>query len=242
MKNLLLLICVVILTTSCAVSEDIAFYKNGKIDYKLTIDGSELLSIIPDLNSAKISNNFLKEETISIAEKLKDSIEVITPEVEKQLKALEPLYINYTENIENQKLEFSLFGNFKDANAFNDAYNALLKLQENSDTALQEGIDGLFGKSNLYWDGKTMKRFAQEDIEQKIELDEEDFDLAGIDLLKGLFSGGKMQVKYHFPEEVSTIDNPDALLSQDRKTIVLEYSANVFINPGNKLNIKVEVK
>ena len=242
MKNLFLLICFVIATTSCSVYEDITFHKNGKIDYKLIIDGKELLTMIPDLNAEKISDKFLDgEETISIAEKLKESLDEITPETEAYLKALEPLYISYTENIENQELMFSLFGNFKDADAFNNAYNALLKLQENRETSLQEGIDGLFGRSNLYWDGKTMKRFVQEDIDRKTESDEENLDFAGIDLLKGLFGGGKMQIKYHFSEEVSTINNPDALLNQNRKTVVLEHPADVFFDSGEQLNIEIKV-
>lgn len=240
MKQLLKLFfafCLLLNFTSCAIYEDITFHADGKVEYKIRIDGKELLAAVPDLKTMSGSDDIAKNEVISLADKLRDSETEIDQEMEESLKAIEPIYVNYEEDFDNGKIEINIFGTFDDAAAFNKAVVALQKIQE-KESESADSFDLTFGGGVLSWDGKKMKRTVAENSVAKDLDSNEKTD----DFLKNMFSNGKMVVKYHFPKKISSIDNPKALLTQNQQTVVVEYSSDMFVNPNSDLDIEVDIE
>ena len=212
----------------------------------MSIDGSEVLTMMPDFEM-KMPDNMPVDSVISIVDVLRDSISNITPEIEQDLNNIEPFFLRIESDVANRKLNISVFGDFKDTDALNSAFTSLGNLQEAQKKDSQDKPSMSFfqvdGGAQLFWDGKVMKRTIRDkdNVTDEAEESEESLGENPDDMFSKFFSQGKMVVKYHFPSEVEKISNPNAVMTQDRKTVIIEYSGSSFISP-KKEELDIEVK
>lgn len=236
--------------SSCSVYEDIYFLEDGGVKYQMSIDGSSILSIAPDMSSG-INASFPSDSIIYFSQLIKDSLKSvsITPEMEKELNNIASLYLKIDNDIDNKKFSISINGDFDNILAFNNAFASMvnLKAMMNNAKALatenQIPIESFYEQTGLDWDGKLMKRVLIP-VKTGGRSEENESDMGDLAMkmdgsLNELFTQGKMVVKYHFPKTVKEISNPNATLSQDGKTVIIEYSGSAFIKPSNDFAIEI---
>jgi len=250
MKKLFYLLVISVLASSCSVYEDITFHSNGAISYKLTVDASELAALgggIPEKPSDKVGAG----ETIVLSELILDELdseEFVIPQSE--LDNIAPYYMSYLEDDETKNFEISIFGEFANVEDFHKANTSLMAMvAANADDGSEMQVADILARNNFTWDGKTMTRKVVESpiiaitSSYKDNNEEEDEDTSEPDFgLAEFFDTGRFIVRYHFPGEVMNVDNKDALLTIDRKTVVLDFPGTVTTKPGEALNVIIATK
>jgi len=112
------------------------------------------------------------------------------------------------------------------------------KLEQGGSTATPFGSN--FGnnnsKLNYTYDGK---KFTRKAIIDKQKLAEKANDSAA-DMSKMIFASSNYILKYHFPKKIKKVSNPNALFSEDRKTITIQYPFTDYMDNPDKLNFEVE--
>lgn len=230
------------LLSSCSIYEDVYFKKDGQVTYSIQFDGSEMMAMMPNLaDSKKIPTDSLIAFTDIIKEKI--DLANASDEDKKDFESLSPFFLKVVNNEEKKILFVNLYGDFKNVDALNNALTAINRQQQKSkdkSTDMPLNIDKLTNLSLFEWDGKVMKRMY---IDPRIETDnfsdQEDnvMEKGASDFL----SQGQMIVRYHFPSKVASVDNADAMLSQDGKTVILQYSGSKFTDPDNSTDIEITI-
>ena len=84
------------------------------------------------------------------------------------------------------------------------------------------------------FDGTTFKRTA-------IVLDREAYSQLtdSLSQLEMMFSSSKYKLNYHFPKKIKSVSHEDALFSEDRKSVVLEYGFMDYLKNPEALNLEV---
>ena len=60
------------------------------------------------------------------------------------------------------------------------------------------------------------------------------------DMSKMIFASSNYIIKYHFPKRIKKVSNPNALFSEDRKSITIQYPFTDYMENPDKLNFDVE--
>lgn len=240
MKNILtyFLITFLVLFSSCSIYENVYFNEDMSIKYQMKFDASEMMAMLPSMSGT--NKSMPTDSIISIADIIAEynSIETLSPEEQQILNDLKPLTLRINSDSIAKTFFVSLYGDFENAEALNKAFKALaehkggmLDAEPNAKAISQ--FDNI---SRYKWDGNTMIREIDPDMLQT----KSSTNSAEENGFMDMFAGGKMIVKYHFPKKVNNVNNPDALLSQNGKTVVVEYSVKDFINSSDKINIEIE--
>lgn len=244
----------IIFSSSCSVYEEITLHKNGQMSYTMKFDATELMKMVPDKKTAtsKISDSIiyvgqmLKDEKMNIINKY--------PELNEDIENVSPIFLRTVENGTTGEFHISLGGEFKDVEEFNKAFRSMAKIAAASkdmdidvkgmpaSDKSKDMIDWTEHFPDYEWDGKVMKRKIDMSKLTISEDDEEALTKDPFSDWRSFFEGGKMTVKYHFPEKVKSINNPNALLSQDGKTVIIEYPASVFTTSPQDADIKIELE
>lgn len=229
-----------LLLTSCSIYEDVYFKQDGQVRYEIKFDASEILAMIPD--AADKAGDLPSDSIISVVDLLKQKggSSKLLIENKEDIENITPLFLEMRNDKANQILTITMFGDFTNVEALNKALISINKLQEKGKKEGMKnsniGIDRITNTSSFTWDGKTMKR--------KLDLSQIVNEAAGNknDMISKMFSQGKMTIKYHFPEKIDKANNSDALISQDGKTVIVEYSASKFLKSDNSLDIEITTK
>lgn len=251
MKNFktILFIALILALTSCNFTENIEIKPDGTGDFSLEMDGSGFMAMAGDQalkgmnakeNTKSIDSTFSFKQ---IFEEKKDSIAKLTPEQQKALKKLENFVINIKMNPESKQFLFAMKTPFKSINELDDlteSLGALKDLKGSSDkkdnpAAMMSGMGINNSKLSFSYNGNSFTRKA---VVSKTDLKKIENDSLG--MAKMMFASSKYILKYHFPKPVKKVSNPDALFSDDRKTITVEYPFTDYTNNPDKLNLNVE--
>lgn len=249
----------IFLFSSCSVYENIYFSENGNVKYEMTIDASEMLKSMPSAND-NYSDKLPSDSVIHLASVMGDSLNIATNDTLRQaIKDIEPLYLTYKTNPSDKTLKVSMYGDFANIEALNKALTSMCILNEQLNNGQQADIPKesfplakLYARSSLYWDGTNMKRTVAEEINNGLENED---DPNGEDkntdpfssqsqaaLLSKMFMNGRIIVKYHLPKKTSNISNPNATISQDGKTVVVEYPGSVLSSSMEDIAIEINTK
>lgn len=238
MKKSLLLLIVTILFSSCSIYEEIYFNEDMSVKYEMKFDASELLGMVSA--SSLSSSSFPTDSVLSFADIIaehKDSLQTLSAEEQLILEDFKSVTLKIKSDTIDKTFFITLLGDFKDSEALNRALKVISE-QKGKGSDVKTGrkvVDQFDNTSKYFWDGRNMKR----EIQPKTSVGSEaSKDQNMMDML----STGKMIVKYHFPKRVTKVNNPDALFSQDGKTIVIEYSTKDFMNSAKKINIEIETE
>ncbi|MDR3272432.1 MAG: hypothetical protein LBT29_02970 [Flavobacteriaceae bacterium] len=241
-----------IFITSCSLLEETVFNKDGSINYSFTLDSSSLMGMMPDsVSNGKDSPRFLRDTVISFAdiiEELKDSIAALPPAEQEKFEAMKPF--NIKSHFDQEKKEFFLqmFGKFDNVSALNKAISNLETVRKNlskekdkklSLSPTESGYESLthsLSKAQIKWDGKFLKKTI---VPANYDSPEIDKDSLQTDIW--LFSGGFKSV-YKFPKKVKSVSGSTALLSQDGKTVIVNYDLQEYLTYPEKANIEIELE
>lgn len=273
MKNICFIIsvCLSLFVTSCAITEDISLKKNKEVEYSMTIDLSEVLKMTNSSDNSSLSFSGIpeisKDSVINLVEMLKDSIDITAADIREDIDNIKPLYMRIENDLDAGKLSLTVFGTFKNDEAFNKAFVSILRLDEYQKA--QKGEDeeessnnftasSLFKDNSLYWNGKTMRhiRSSESDTETEEDGDIDELFDAGDDESESpmqqmmemanpfmsMFNNTKMTTNYHFPKEVKNVSSEDATLSNKGKTVTITYSGEESLKSRKNYSIEVTTK
>ncbi|WP_166920020.1 hypothetical protein [Flavobacterium poyangense] len=232
--------------TSCTFTENIYVNDNGTGKFSVDLDGSSLMAMAGDQIGSQMGAEAKKEIDSSFTfkqlfEAKKDSIAKLSPETQKELKKLENFVVRTKMSPEKKEFLMTFSNDFKNVSELQDILQTLgtfQKLEKGGAAATPFGSD--FGNNNsklsYSYDGKKFIRKAIID-KQKLAAVVKD---SATDMSKMIFSSSNYILKYHFPKKIKKVSNPDALFSEDRKTITIQYPFTDYMENPEKLNFEVE--
>ena len=214
--------------TSCTFTENITINDNGTGKFSVDMDGSALMAMAGDQIGSQMGADTKKsmDSTFTfkqlIAEK-QDSISKLSPEAQKEIKKLENLVFNIKMNGEQKQFLMNIATDFKSVNELQDvlqSMNTLQKLEGGANPSTPfAGLGDNKSKLSYTYNGK---KFTRKAIIDKQKLTEKANDSTA-DMSKMIFASSNYIVKYHFPKKIKKVSNPNALFSEDRKTITIQY-------------------
>lgn len=253
----LIIVFITIGLSSCSIYEDITFKQNGQTDYNLTIDASELVVFLSG-NNENFMNSIPSDTIISFDEIIKQEIgqENIPEDRDKELNALRRMKMKIESSEEDEILKMKISGNFNDVSEMNTALAFIEKTnnkkvnnanesdtdnesEENIITEKKSGdipeiLSNVGFSSHFAWDGKNMQRTVDEkSLAQKGRSTDK--------ATKKMMDHGKYTVRYHFEKKIKKISNPNAQLSEDGKSVTIEYTPAAFYDASDALNIEIEL-
>jgi len=89
------------------------------------------------------------------------------------------------------------------------------------------------------------KKWLLKRVEKEVDVVEADEDSEASKIKESLemvYSQSNFKVVYEFPKAVKSISIPNALFSEDRKTITVEYPLKDYMENPDKLNFEVVFK
>jgi hypothetical protein len=239
----LLSFCFVLATlTSCTLTENIYVNDNGNGKFSVDMDGSSLMAMAGDQLGPDAKKNIDSTFTFKqLFEEKKDSIAKLSPEAQKELKKLENFVVNTKMNGEKKEFLMTISTDFKNVNELQDALQSLSALQKleggaNASTPFGKGLGDNNSKLSYTYDGKKFTRKAVID-KQKVAEKAKD---STADMSKMIFASSNYIIKYHFPKKIKKVSNPNALFSEDRKSITIQYPFTDYMENPDKLNFDVE--
>jgi uncharacterized protein YfiM (DUF2279 family) len=231
--------------TSCTFTENIYVNDNGTGKYAIDLDGSALMEMAGDQVGSQMGADGKKsiDSTFTFKQLFadkKDSIAKMSPEAQKELKKLENFVVNTKMDAEKKQFLMTLSTDFKSVGDLQDilqSMNAIQKLEtgSNPSTPLPAGLGDNKSKLSYTYDGK---KFIRKAVIDKQKLAEKVKDSA--DMSKMIFASSNYIIKYHFPKRIKKVSNPNALFSDDRKSITIQYPFTDYMENPDKLNFEVE--
>lgn len=231
--------------TSCTFTENMYVNDNGSGKFSVDIDGSALMEMAGDQLGNQMGADAKKnvDSTFTfkqlIAEK-QDSISKLSPEAQKEIKKLENFVFNIKMNGEQKQFLMNIATDFKSVNELQDILQSMSSLQKleggNAPSTPFGGLGDNKSKLSYTYDGK---KFTRKAIIDKQKITEKVADSTA-DMSKMMFASSNYIIKYHFPKPVKKVSNPNALFSEDRKTITIQYPFTDYMENPDKLNFDVE--
>lgn len=238
-KHLLVLLTAITLT-SCNFTENIYINEDGSGKFSIEMDGSQLMSMMPEdsLKTQKAMDSTYSFK--QILEEKKDSISKLPKEQQERLKKLENFNIRTVMNPEKKEFLFSMNTDFKNVSDLQDAMSTMSTVQGASKAGKDMMPGGGFGDNNselkYFYDGKKFTRKATVLKKDILEVEEDSMKQA----MNMFYESSTYTVKYHFPKKVKKVSVESAMYSEDRKTITIEFPFSDYMKEPEKLNFEVE--
>lgn len=230
--------------TSCTFTENITINDNGTGKFSVDMDGSALMEMAGDQIGNQMGADAKKDIDSTFTfkqlfEEKKDSIAKLSPEAQKEIKKLENFIVHTKMSTEKKQFQMIFSTDFKNVSEMQDILqtaSALQKLEGSSTAGNPLGNLGNNSKLSYAYDGKKFTRTA---VIQKPKDGEKAAD-PNADMSKMVYASSTYVVKYNFPKKIKKVSNPNALFSDDRKSITIQYPFTDYMENPDKLNFEVE--
>lgn len=231
--------------TSCTFTENININDNGTGNFSVDMDGSSLMAMAGDQIGNQMGTAAKKDIDSTFTfkqlfEEKKDSIAKLSPESQKELKKIENFVVHTKMSAEKKEFVMNLATDFKNVNELQDVLQTLSTFQKLEKGGGASPFGNNFGDNNsklsYTYNGKKFTRTAVID-QQKLAQKAKD---SSADMSKMIFASSTYVLKYHFPKKIKKVSNPNALFSEDRKTITIQYPFTDYMENPDKLNFEVE--
>ncbi|MCI9843488.1 hypothetical protein [Flavobacterium pectinovorum] len=242
----LLVFCFLLVTlASCTFTENIYINDNGTGKFSVDLEGSSMMEMAGAQLDEQIGANAKKYIDTSFTfkqlfEEKKDSIAKLSPEIQKELKKIENFVVHTEISTEKKVFLMTLSTDFKKVNELQDILKTISTLQKLEGRPSTNPLVSSFAenksKLNYTYNGKKFTRKAVID-QQKVA---EKVNDTAPDMSKMFFVLSNYVVKYHFPKKIKKVSNPNALFSEDRKSITIQYPFTDYMENPDKLNFDVE--
>lgn len=255
--------------TSCTITEKMIINDNGSGKFAYDIDGTKMMSMMGSAfkGDDKEDTKKNKKETVSRKNKKvidstftfkemfaskQDSISKLSPEEQAKIKKMERFSVRTIIDEEKGIMNYSMFTDFNSISELQDVMSPVESMKSISPTGQKSGGMGMApdalqdnSSTSFFYDGKTFKKTVAK-IEKKKEVSEEveegsEDDVANKmkESLDMFYDQSNFKVVYQFPKAVKKISVENALYSEDRKTITIEYPLKDYMENPDKLNFEV---
>lgn len=260
---------VLVSLTSCSITEKLIMNENGSGKFSYEIDGSKMMSMAGgafsgeekntkkkkkgDTKSKDIDSTFTFKEMFASKH---DSISKLPLEEQEKIKRMEKFSVRMVMNEEKGIMNYSMFTDFKSVQELQDVMSPVKSMQSLSPGGKQGGMamapTGIDDDSStqFFYDGKTFKKIVSKKEKKKEEavaeettdeeVSEEELAESMKKSMEMFYDQSNFKIVYEFPKPVKKVSIENALYSEDRKTITIEYSLKDYMENPNKLNFEVE--
>lgn len=250
------LIASVFLLISCSITESLIMNEDGSGKYAFEIDASQLMAMGGKGEFSKKDSKKENKDIDSIisfkevfAEK-KDSISKLPKEEQERLKKLENFKMHLLVNEKSEKINYSLFTDFKSISELDNLMSPLKSLttfggsQDKMISEMTGGSQGTNAIQQFLYDGKVFKKKLIADkkmeLKEKEKVEGNEFENQMNDSMEMLFAQSNFKVKYTFPRPVKKVKSSyDVMYSEDRKTIMVEVPFKDYMENVEKSNLEV---
>jgi hypothetical protein len=246
--------------SSCTITEKMILNENGSGKFAYDIDASQMMSMMGsafkgDSNDAKkekkgkvIDSTFTFKELLASK---KDSIAKLSPEEQQKIKKMEKFSMHMLMDEEKGIMNYSMFTDFNSISELQDVMSPLQSMKSLTPAGgskmmgANAGLPEENSSTKFFYDGKSFRKsvakIEKKKEEEKTEADSEE-DLGGKmkESMEMIYSQSSFKVVYQFPKAVKKVSIPNALYSDDRKTITIEYPLKEYMENPDKLNFEVE--
>lgn len=188
-----------------------------------------------------------------------DSIAKLSPEEQERFRKMENFGIRILMNEDAKQMSYSLFSNFKSIEELKDMTSPVKTLKESgiapnkgmTDAAKEEAQEK--SSTSYFYDGKTFRKIVSElDLKEVAEqIKEEDTtstaaesenqEMAQVEeAMKELLGKSSYRVVYNFAKPVKKVSVPNAVLSEDKKTVTIDYLFEDYMKNPKSLDIEIE--
>jgi len=251
--------------SSCTITEKMILNEKGSGKFSYDIDGSQMMSMMGGAmksqsnDDAKSGDSKKKSKDIDstftfkqlLASK-KDSIAKLSPEEQEKIKKMERFSVHMVMNEEKGIMNYSMFTDFNSITELQDVMNPVqsMKSMVPGGGKKLSGKDSGFPEDNtsmkFLYDGKSFKKIvAKKELKKEVSVAEADEDSEASKIKESLemvYGQSNFKVVYEFPKAVKSISVPNALFSEDRKTVTIEYPLKDYMENPDKLNFEVVFK
>ncbi|MFY8180180.1 MAG: hypothetical protein ACOVLG_00290 [Flavobacterium sp.] len=255
--------------TSCTITEKMIINDNGSGKFAYDIDGTKMMSMMGSAFKGDDKENTKKDKKETVNRKNKkvvdstftfkemfaskqDSISKLSPEEQAKIKKMERFSVRTIIDEEKGIMNYSMFTDFNSISELQDVMSPVESMKSISPTGQKSGGMGMApdalednSSTSFFYDGKTFKKTVAK-IEKKKEVTEgveegSEDDVANKmkESLDMFYDQSNFKVVYQFPKAVKKISIENALYSEDRKTITIEYPLKDYMENPDKLNFEV---
>lgn len=255
--------------SSCSITEKMIINEDGTGKFSYEIDGSKMMSMMGsamrDEGSSKKKKKNNKE---SVAKKLidstftfkemfvgkQDSIAKLPLAEQEKIKKMEKFSMHMVMDEEKGIMNYTMFTDFASVKELQDVMSPVETMKSVSPAGKQAGGMGMTSdelqdnaSTSFFYDGKTFKKIVSkiEKQEEKTESTSEDEDENELgeqlkESLSMFYMQSSFKIVYEFPKPVKKVSVANALYSEDRKTITIEYPLKDYMENPTSLNFEVE--
>lgn len=203
--------------TSCLnIVEEVFLNKDGSGSYSMTVDMDEMMSMMKSM----MTEEQMQEN---------DMFGAMDSAMQETLSKLRQIEGLSNVNHKAEGFKYTITYDFRDIEALN---------QGTANGSMSPGVDLNAASSNFVLDKNVFERVNPpiDDIMDDDEVSE------NLEMAKMLLSGATYKSVYHFPGKVKKVENEDANLSSDKKTVTLEVGLIDVLEAkalmGNKIKFK----
>lgn len=240
--NLLSIISLLILLSSCVYTEEVHIKNDGSGSYNFTIDMGPMMQEMQSMgtkDSLKPSNaidtTFIFND---ILEEKKDSIAQLSAEDKASIKALAGMKLRMQVD-EEQGEALMAFG--LDFNNISEVKNMEEKLFKAMAMNKKQPEGASLNKSNVVFsfDGKN---FARKTILKTMTKDEEEKVDTQLEQSSSFLQGSTYTLIYHFEKKIKKVSYKDAKISDDGKSVTIEVAMDSLIKYPKMLDFELRLK
>ncbi len=253
--------------SSCTITEKMIVNDDGSGKFSYDIDATKLMSMGgAAMKGEGKSNRKNKKEkpkkdidsTFTFKEMFaskQDSISKLPLEEQAKIKKMEKFSVRMVMKEAEGIMLYSMFTDFNSVAELQDVMSPVESMKSLSPTGKAGGMgmapDAIEDNSStkFYYDGKKFSKSVSKVVREKTEEPKEEISeesKAIADELKKsmeLFYGqSNFKVVYQFPKPVKKISIENALFSDDRKSVTIEYPLKDYMENPDKLNFEVELQ
>lgn len=261
--KLLFAFAVVLSLTSCTITERMMINENGGGKFSYEIDGSKMMSMMGGAfkgDSDKKEGTEAKpkkaiDSTFSFKEifaSKKDSIAKLPLEEQQRLKKMENFTMHMVMNEAKGEMRYSMDTDFKSVQDLQDLMSPMESMKSMSPKGMNskklgKASSALDNNSSTkyFYDGKSFKKIVSKSTGKKAsskkEAAKEDAEAQQMkESMEMIYGQSDFKIVYQFPKAVKSVSIPNALFSDDRKTVTIEYPLKDYMESPDKLNFEIE--
>ena len=242
--KLLFLTILAAVVTSCQFTETMVMNADGTGTMSMELDLNQMMAFggMSEVESAEEKVDTIIRMKDFLEEK-KDSISKLSKVDQQKLKNLENYNIHINVDSEEKIMKYDISIDFKNVSEANDILSALEQVenigpssQKDEAEDKKEDTPDIIGV-NYSFEKNTFKRDAY--------IKDEKLHKQQVDSLKqteAFFAGSLYTLNYTFPKKIKKASNPNAVFSNNKKTIVIRAEFIDYLKDPNLLDLEVELE
>ena len=257
------------LLASCSITEKMIINEDGTGKFSYEIDGSKMMSMMGSaMKDESSSTKKKKNKKDSVSKKIidstftfkemfadkQDSIAKLPLAEQEKIKKMEKFSMHMVMDEENGIMNYNMFTDFESVKELQDVMSPVETMKNVSPAGKQAGGMGIASdelldnsSTSFFYDGKKFKKIVslkekvKDDNPEEDEVTEEDELAASMkESLDMFYTQSNFRIVYEFPKAVKKVSIANALYSEDRKTITIEYPLKDYMENPASLNFEVE--